>query len=503
MGPPGEAGGEDAMDTLTKKLQELVEETVANNLWRQRRAVNLIPSENTPSLLVKLCEISDPAGRYAEHKTALKKEVESLAGTGALKGDQVYYYQGTDFIYGVEQRLKAEFAAYIGGQEVETRPVSGQMANEIVFKAVVKFLASKPEGFPSLTASGRLPTVMNNGLNAGGHLSAQPFGALFNFVDGEVVNFPLEAGNPYKIDLGRMLALVEERRPPLVVFGKSLFLHPEPVQALKAHLAGLPGYRPVVMFDGAHVLGILGPLFQDPLREGADVVTGSTHKTFFGPQRGIVAGNFPKESPLRRLWTEIQGRAFPGSTSNHHLGTQLAMLAATLEMNAHREAYQAQVLRNARAFAAALAKEGIPVEGGEAEGFTHTHQVVVRVSAFGDGKEIAHRLERNNIVVNFQALPDDETFYHPSGLRTGVQEMTRFGMKEGDFAELARLFADVVVRRREVGEEVAAFRSRFSAMDYCLPAEETLALAPRLFASLFPDHPFFTRFAEALHRASP
>jgi len=144
------------MNSLEKKLSELAERIEENTIWRQRKCFNLIPSESTPSLFVKLCEISDPSGRYAEHKTALKKERESLAGTGALKGDQVYYYQGADFIYQMEQRLKAEFAAFIGASDVETRPVSGQMANEIVFKGLVKFLASNPEGFPPLGATGRL-----------------------------------------------------------------------------------------------------------------------------------------------------------------------------------------------------------------------------------------------------------------------------------------------------------------------------------------------------------
>jgi glycine/serine hydroxymethyltransferase len=489
------------MNPLEKALGELASKAVENNLWRQRRCFNLIPSENTPSLFVKLCEISDPSGRYAEHKTALKKELESLQGSGALKGDQIYYYQGTDFICQAEEALKAEFGAYIGGSEVETRAISGQMANEIVFKAMVKFLGSNPEGgFARLTATGRMPGVMNNNLNYGGHLSAQPFGALFNFVDGAVVNFPLEPGNAYKLDVARMIELVEQHRPALLVFGKSMFLHPEPVRELKAYLGTKTDYRPVVMYDAAHVMGILGPGFQDPLAEGADVVTGSTHKTFFGPQRGIIASNMAKGTPLRKLWTEINARAFPGSTSNHHLGTQLAMLAATYEMNAFRAEYQKQVLANARAFAAALAHEGIPVEGGEADGFTRTHQVVIRVKPFGDGKEIAARLEKNNIVTNFQALPDDETFYHPSGIRTGVSEMTRFGMAEADFAELARLVADVVLRDRAVGGEVAEYRKRFAKMRYCLEPEAALRVAPALFESLFPDREYFLAFADALKK---
>jgi glycine/serine hydroxymethyltransferase len=489
------------MNTLEHKLSELVEKVADNNRWRQRTCVNLIPSENTPSLFVKLCEISDPSGRYAEHKTALKKETESLAGTGALKGDQVYYYQGVDLIYQMEQRLKSEFAAYIGGSDVETRPVSGQMANEVVFKGLVKFLSSNPAGFPALSPTGRLRCVMNNNLNFGGHLSAQPYGALFNFAEEHILHFPTEEKNPYKTDSDKMNALVDKNRPALIVFGKSMFLHPEPVGQLRAFLRTIPDYRPLVMYDAAHVLGILGPLFQDPLAEGAEIVTGSTHKTFFGPQRGIVAAKIPDGAPLfRKLWTEIVARIFPGSTSNHHLGTQLAMLAATMEMNAFKEVYQKQVLSNARAFASACASRGIPVEGGEAEGYTRTHQVILRVKPFGDAKEIASRLEANNIITNYQALPGDDTFYHPSGIRMGVQEMTRFGMKEPDFESLAGLVAGIVLQKKNVAHEVAELRSRFHTMEYCLGIEQTMRLVPRLLESIFPGRDSFLGFAEALRK---
>jgi glycine/serine hydroxymethyltransferase len=479
------------MNALEKKLTELAEKVAENNLWRQRKCFNLIPSENTPSLFVKLCEISDPSGRYAEHKTALKKEVDSLAGTGALKGDQVYYYQGADFIYQMEQRLKSEFAAFLGATEVESRPVSGQMANEIVFKGLVKFLASNPEGFQALSGTGRLQCVMNNDLNYGGHLSAQPYGALFNFAESHIVNFPINAKNPYKTDIEKMLDLVTRHRPALVVFGKSMFLHPEPIRELRACLDTIPDYRPLVMYDGAHVMGILGSRFQDPLVEGAHIVTGSTHKTFFGPQRGIIASKLPEGAPFKKLWTEIVARTFPGSTSNHHLGTQLAMLAATIEMNAFKDEYQSQVLSNARAFAKACASEGIPVEGGESDGYTRTHQVIIRLTSFGDAKEIASRLEANNIITNYQALPGDETFYRPSGIRMGVQEMSRFGMKEPDFSSLARFIADVVLRKKTIASDVAEFRGRFLTMQYCLDAEQTKRIAPRVFESIFPGNKLF------------
>ena len=247
------------MNSLEQKLSELAERVVENNRWRQRKCFNLIPSENTPSLFVKLCEIGDVSGRYAEHKTALKKEVESLSGTGALKGNQVYYYQGADFIYRVEDELKAEFARFLGADQVETRTISGQMANEVVFKGLVKFLSSNPEGFPSLSPTGRLKCVMNNNLNYGGHLSAQPYGALFNFAEDNIINFPIDGKNHYKLDAPKLIELVDRNRPALVVFGKSMFLHPEPISDLRAFLRTVPDYRPLVMYDGAHVLEFWGP----------------------------------------------------------------------------------------------------------------------------------------------------------------------------------------------------------------------------------------------------
>jgi glycine/serine hydroxymethyltransferase len=167
-------------------------------------------------------------------------------------------------------------------------------------------------------------------------------------------------------------------------------------------------------------------------------------------------------------------------------------------MNAFKDEYQKQTLSNARAFAKSCAAAGIPVEGGEDEGFTCTHQVIIRVSAFGDAKEIASRLEANNVIVNYQALPDDETFYHPSGIRMGVQEMTRFGMKEQDFDVLARFIADVILKKKNVAKEITEFRGSFTTMKYCLTPEQTARIAPKLFVTVFPDEKLRTEFTGKL-----
>jgi len=459
-----------------------------NNVWRQKQCFNLIPSENTPSLLVKLAEIADPSGRYAEHRT--------------MKGQEVYFYQGTDFIREVEIEARKELCRYFGCSEVELRPISGQMANEVVFKGLVKYVNRKRAAGQPFR---RLRLVMNNDLNKGGHLSSQPMGALFNLVEEDpasgkenVINIPVRRDNPYQADLEALAELLKKHRPELVVFGKSMFIYPEPVGFVYNLVKDWPD-RPVLMYDMAHVLGLYGA-FQAPFAEGADLVTGSTHKTFFGTQRGLVAGNIPADSPFQQLWTDIQGRAFPGSTSNHHLGTLLGLLLSAIEMNEFKEAYQTQVCQNARAFARYLKDQGIPVEGDEADGFTRTHQVLIRVKKFGNGQEIARRLEDNNLLTNYQALPDDTTFLEPSGIRMGVQEMTRFGMKEKDFEILAGLIAEVIIRNRPVKEEVSRYRQNFLEMQYCLPEKQALELAGRLLLSLLPSAGLAEALAEQLAR---
>ena len=478
------------MPSFAEKAMDLAVRTERNSAWRQKDCFNLIPSESTPSLLVKMCEIADPAGRYAEHRT--------------MKGDEVYFYQGTDFIRDVETECQKELAAYFGCTDIELRPVSGQMANEVVFKGLVRFLN---RGRAAGQASRRMRLVLNNELIYGGHLSAQPMGALFNYVEEDpatgkeqVVNFPVRKDNPYKPDLDRLAAILETHRPELIIFGKSMFLYREPVRYV-ADIVRSWKERPVLMFDMAHVLGLYGA-FQAPFEEGADVVTGSTHKTFFGTQRGVVAGNFPKDSPLRPLWIEIKGRAFPGSTSNHHLGTLLGLLMASYEMNAFKAPFQDQVRANARALAKALHAHGIPVEGDPADGYTETHQVIIRVKPFGRGMDIARRLEENNVLTNYQALPDDATFLESSGVRLGVQEMTRFGMTEKDFDTLAGLMSDIIVRNKPAGPDVARYRKSFLTMGFTLPPAEALPLAARILASVLPDTGYAARFADNLRRAA-
>ncbi|MBE3131989.1 MAG: glycine cleavage system protein T, partial [Acidobacteria bacterium] len=149
----------------------------------------------------------------------------------------------------------------------------------------------------------------------------------------------------------------------------------------------------------------------------------------------------------------------------------LGLLLAAYEMNAFRDSFQVQVLANAKALARGLHEEGLKVAGDPALGYTETHQVVVEIG-YGQGVEAARRLEENNIIVNYQASPREEGFTAAGSLRLGVAEMTRFGMKEQDFRELAGLISGVVRERRTVRYEIVRLRSRFLEIGYCFSRGE-------------------------------
>jgi aminomethyltransferase len=444
------------------KVSRLLEEAVANTVWRQRECINLIPSEMTTSPMVRLLSAMDPAFRYAEHK-AVK----------AFDDAEVFYYQGTDFVHRAEELLEDEFRKFLGCSRVETRVLSGQMANAVVFSAMVDYInrANRRE------EPRRLRCVLNHGIIRGGHLSSQPMGALRDFVARDAatempaaVNFPVRAEDPFQIDVEACREVLQRHRPELIIFGKSLVLYPEPVAEVRGMVEKL-GLGSIVMYDMAHVLGLAGPRFQQPFRDGADIVTGSTHKTFFGAQRGVVAANFPDGDMREELWDAIRRRTFPGAVSNHHLGTLVGLLMAAYEMNHFRDEYQPAVLANSRAFARALAGRGLEVAGDPAGGYTRTHQVLLHVG-YGRGPEMARRLEEANLVVNYQAGPSEEGFTAAGYIRMGVSEMTRFGMREADFGEVAQLIADALAGKPGVADAVKKLRQRFLDMRFCFGGKQ-------------------------------
>ena len=240
-------------------------------------------------------------------------------------------------------------------------------------------------------------------------------------------------------------------------------LFPLPIQAMHDIVAEWGGH---VFFDGAHQLGLVaGGQFQDPLREGAAVMTGSAGKTFSGPQSGIMVWD---DAQLTGPLTHV---VFPVLAATHQVNRVAALAVAAAEMIAYGNVYMAQIVRNAQALGAALARRGIPVLGAH-KGYTTTHQVIADVRKFGGGLEVAQRLARANIITNKNLIPADkpEDWDHPSGLRIGSTEVTRLGMHETEMETIADFIARILIEQaapEEVVDDVIAFRQPYQKLYYC------------------------------------
>jgi glycine hydroxymethyltransferase len=210
---------------------------------------------------------------------------------------------------------------------------------------------------------------------------------------------------------------------------------------------------------------IAGGQFQDPLREGAAVLTGSAGKTFSGPQSGVMVWDDPS-------LTESLGQAvFPVLAATHQVNRVAALAVSAAEMIAFGRTYMAEIVRNAQRLGAALDRRGIPVLGAH-KGYTRTHQVILDVRRFGGGLDAARRLEQANIITNKNLIPSDraDAWDRPGGLRLGSIEVTRLGMGEPEMESIADFIARVLVEQvppEQVAGDVADFRRPFQTLYYC------------------------------------
>jgi len=299
---------------------------------------------------------------------------------------------------------------------------------------------------------------MANSTPGGGHISHHRLGALGKFTK-NIIDFPLTVDG-YHLDVEKTKDLINRIKPKLIVLGKSLFLFPEPIAELREVCEQ---NKTKIIYDGAHVLGLIaGKCFQDPLGDGALMVSASTHKTYFGSQRGLILSNMDDES-----WRKVDRGAFPGSSSNHHLGTLAQMALSTVEFMEFGDQYAAQVIKNAKHLAITLEREGFCVEAKDF-GYTESHQVAVNVNEYGGGSLISTLLEKNDIILNMNMLPHEPLKNHnnPEGLRIGVAEMTRYGMNEPEMEKIAELMKEVVIEKKSVKEEVNKLRANYQNIKY-------------------------------------
>jgi len=243
------------------------------------------------------------------------------------------------------------------------------------------------------------------------------------------------------IDTEKATDLIIKRKPRIIVFGASVFLFPHPVKSLAkvAHEVGAHA-----AYDSSHVLGLIaGKEFQDPIREGATMLFGSTHKSFFGPQGGIVLAD-------REHGEVIKKNIYPAFVDNAHWSRIAALTLALAEMVEFGKTYARQVVKNAQTLAKALADSGLPVACPKL-GFTRSHQVLLDYSSFQKGRAIAKKLEKANIIADCR-------------VRLGVCELTRRGMKQKEMLKVAEFITRALTGQEEpkrIKKEVEKFTSDF------------------------------------------
>ncbi len=389
----------------------------------------MIASENILSPLVRKATNSDLHGRYAE----------------GLPGKR--YYQGCDDFDDIESIGLTLAHKVFNCSFANIQSTSGTVSNIAALKA----LAMPGDKITAVSTAD------------GGHISHARMGAVgLRGLDLHTYPWDEERMEP---DVDAACAMIRDLQPQLALVGQSVFLFPTPLQEMAdaAHEVGAK-----VMYDGAHVLGLIaGGQFQDPLREGADVMTGSSHKTFPGPQGGFLLSDSDDEKFHRRLNSAI----FPGTNSSYHLHHVAGKVVALAEFAEFGADYARDIVRNAQAFGEAMAAEGFDVLA-EGRGYTASHQILTRHGEqdSGAGAKAAQLLEDAGIITNMNMLPGDTKAMTPSGLRLGVQELTRVGMGVDEMQDVARLYARVLLHGEDttaVKADVRELKGQYQTVHYC------------------------------------
>jgi glycine hydroxymethyltransferase len=264
-----------------------------------------------------------------------------------------------------------------------------------------------------------------------------------------------------EVDLEALEREAKQIRPRLIVLGGSLALLPYPVREVRKLADELGAY---LMFDGAHLSGLIaGGEFQQPLAEGAHLMTCSTYKSFGGPAGGLVLTNQPD------LAERIEHIAYPGLTANFDLARVAALVVAASDILEFGPDYARTCIANARTLASALAYQGCAVHGPVERGYTLSHHIALRAADYGGGTSASRRLEQANILTSGIGLPLPEVAGDYNGIRIGTQEITRWGMRPREMPALAELISRVLVRGEApetVCSSTLALRRRFQKLHF-------------------------------------
>jgi glycine hydroxymethyltransferase len=415
LGIAAETAGQ-PLDAVEARIAAL---TAENRQIHERDCVNLNPATN----------VMNP-----------KAEAALSAGLGArpslgYPGDK--YEMGLEAIEQIEV-IAAELAAQVfGATYAEIRVPSGAIANLYAFMVAAK------AGDCIIAPPGEI----------GGHVTHHGAGAagLYGIVTHPA---PIDPVN-YTVDLARLREDALRLKPKLISIGGSLNLFAHPIREIRA-IADEIGA--LVLFDAAHMSGMIaGQAWQQPLQEGAHLMTMSTYKSLGGPPSGLIVTN---DADIAK---KLDAIAYPGLTANFDAAKSASLAITLLDWKAHGPAYAQMMAATAKALGEALVERQVPVFARD-RGITASHQFAIEAAPYGGGQAAAKRLRAVNILSCGIGLPLPAVAGDVNGLRLGTPEIVRFGMTPGDMPELAGYIAEGLNGSRPAGavaKDVTAFRSRF------------------------------------------
>lgn len=384
-------------------LAEEVRSLVIRHSKYREHCLNLLAAENIPSPCVREIVGSNLMGR---DYPILGNQIDKRWGPGSGDGIAARYMIEIDKI--VVDLAKKVFNAKF----VEHRPLAGQMAIQTAITA--------------FTDPGDSVFQMHE--DDGGHSWPTRNPAKYK------PDYYVFDRKEWNIDVEATAKKVRDVKPKLLVTGTSFYLFPHPVKELKEIADKVDA---AVAADEAHVFGLIaGKQWPNALDEGADVLTGDTQKSFFGPVKGLALTNDEETA------TKVANAAAPGYVGNYHGHETAALAIALAESLKFGEAYAKQVIKNAKVLAETLHNEGFDVMG-ESKGFTESHQVLVDTSKYMAAIKAAEQLEYANILSNHWETKKLDF----DGLRIGVAEATRMGLKEDEMKQIAKFISRVVKER--------------------------------------------------------
>ena len=340
------------MKDVPELVADLIEASKKHEQYRDKECINMIASEGikSPAVCQMLDMSHDLATRYAEGENDAEGHVKKR------------YYQGQKYMSQIEDLATDAVKSLFGATWADVRLISGTHANTATFKGLS--LASKNN------------KMVVTPLSCGAHISHDYTGLAGSILGIDNINHVYDI-NEFNIDSEKSAYVIRAAKPGIVTFGGSLFLFPHPIKELKEVCDEVGAY---VAYDAAHVLGLIaGGQFQDPLREGADFITSSTHKTFPGPQGGVIMGN-PDTPAKEKAVRKIQHAVFPLTASSTHLGRLPALGIACLEMKLFGKELATQIVKNAQTAGQYLCENGVKVLA-EHKGFTQSHQIALTSAA--------------------------------------------------------------------------------------------------------------------------